>query len=235
MTYWGEGSVLERSERNRVDEIVEGYFSSEREEGGFKQVFDTPRGTKGKFSDPKTLDFDRTDGNDLFPPAVYVVEDIPEDDLGEVGVTEMQRSFLSHEEAVEVLGLSEVIERDIDYFLSHIEKGEVYDDFKIQNIHYFSSDQALVPMAIDLFDEEASLIEWKGFYQQISNPLAFYIQGNDDYEGLTDRYDITTPEAEKRVMEAIGIPEPERYVGGQELEQKPKPDIDIQYAIEQEI
>lgn len=198
-------NVVERSENNRKKELKTGLENPELSEGAFKSVHVTPRNTvvKTVYTD-QTPQEANTDNVDEFPWAVLDVEDLSDIGLSnESALIEMRRSDMSHEEAKDIMGVRNVIHSDLEMFFGLLEEGILYGDFKPANINYFRSGDQWEPRPIDIFDPEAAEPYSSG-YQEVVNALSTYIFGTDDYDGVTDMYDLAPSEAEVEILNYLG-------------------------------
>jgi hypothetical protein len=153
---------------------------------------------------------DRVSDVDRFPWAE--IEDLESKDKKDKARVRMDPWYLSHEDAMELYHVSDVISKDLDMFFEMREEGITYDDFKPGNIGYFQDDKISdegvpVAKAIDITDgprkpwsEEEDLS-----YRRFSDIMDVYIRGTPDEDGLTDLYSVSVPEAEEHVLNYLGI------------------------------
>lgn len=126
----------------------------------------------------------------------------------EVQIIGMKKAPISHGQAVEELGLQEVISRDVAMFQDILQTDfEVFFDFKHQNTGYFWDDEnqgEMSPSPIDLYDRDA-FTELDDGSSQIARSMGLYLRGNEAYSGVADEYGVPLQEAEAYVFDALGL------------------------------
>ena len=204
-------SVLERAERSQLeeDERILGVEEAKLGEGANTSAHLSPRGYVVK---PVSYDWQSEDpfeqaetarGIDRFPWVEIAERDV--DGPFNYALVKMSPSDLSHKEAVEVLGVEDVVSEDLDMFFDLRQQGVTYSDFKPENIGYFWEDESLLAKPIDLIDSYAWSEEQELPYREFSDILDVYIRGTPNEEGLVDLYPVSAEKAEEQVMDYLGI------------------------------
>lgn len=215
--------TLEEAERYQLEEDRRGLDSERAKigEGGNTSAHLSSRGYV-----VKTIEFDeieaqnpcnaaespfdqaeRIENIDRFPWAELKKLDM--DHPSDRALVRMNGSDMSHEEAVELQHISNVIWEDLDMFFELRDEGITYGDLKPENIGYFWTDDMnrFVAKPIDVFDGKRK--PWSEeediSYRKFSDILDVYIRGTPDEDGLVDLYTISTPEAERYVMDYLGL------------------------------
>jgi hypothetical protein len=114
---------------------------------------------------------------------------------------------LTHEQAVDTYHISDIIRSDLEMFIDLREDDITYKDFKPENIGYFWADSELESRPIDIFDGYAWEEERELSPRKFANKIDTYITGTPDEGGLTDLYSVSTIEAEREVMDYLGLDE----------------------------
>jgi len=112
---------------------------------------------------------------------------------------------LTHEQAADTYHVSDVIKSDLEMFIDLRGDNITYKDFKPDNIGYFWVGDELKSRPIDIFDGYAWEQEEELSSNKFASKIDTYLQGTPDEEGLTDRYPVSTVEAEKEVMDYLGL------------------------------
>lgn len=120
-------------------------------------------------------------------------------------MTKIERSDLTHEETVEMAHIDDVIEEDIEMFLELRESNITYGDLKPENIGYFLENNQMKAKPIDVIDQHAWEQEENLLYRRFSDILDVYIRGTPNEEGLTDKYSVSVPYAEKVIMDYLDL------------------------------
>lgn len=120
-------------------------------------------------------------------------------------MVKISKSDLTHEEAVETCHISDIVTEDLDMFFDLREDDITYGDFKPENIGYFWEEDSLVAKPIDVIDRHAWQQEEELLYRRFSDIMDVYIRGTPNEDGLADIYSVSIPEAEKHVMDYLGL------------------------------
>jgi len=124
----------------------------------------------------------------------------------------MEPSHLTHEEAVAIYHIDDVIEGDLNMFFDLRQENITYGDFKPENIHYFSdprfSNNGMdIAKPIDLTD--GSRKPWREeedlSLRKFADIIDVYITGTPDEDGLIDKYPISTPKAEENILNYLNL------------------------------
>ncbi|MFB6100607.1 MAG: hypothetical protein ABEK16_05025 [Candidatus Nanohalobium sp.] len=218
-------SILEKANQHQLkeDESALGSDKAKLGEGANTSVHFSPRGyvvkpvNYGKntaqnpnepVEDPENH-LKRVDNLERFPWAE--LEKLETEDQFNHAWVRMSAWDLSHNEAMETYHISDVIQEDLDLFISLRDDNITYSDFKPDNIGYFweGSHESKMPVAkaIDITDgvgkpwKVEEYFSWRDF----SDVLDVYIRGTPDEEGVIDRYPVQAQRAEEYVLDYLGL------------------------------